>query len=78
MFGVSVGGLVKQTRAVICRAPNCTVSLMPTSNETIRPVILSRPEKTAVGFLILSAFAAPRLPITDASTKAARVHPNFI
>ena len=55
VFGVSVGGLVKQTRGVICRAPNCTVSSTPTSNETIRPVILSRPEKTAVGFLILSA-----------------------
>ncbi len=42
-------------RGVSWSAPNCTVSSVATSNETIRPVILSRPEKTAVGFLIRSA-----------------------
>ena len=42
---------------MICRAPNCTVSLIATSNEMIRPVILSRPLKTAIGLLILSASA---------------------
>ena len=78
VFGVSVGGLVKQTRGVTWRAPNWTVSSTATSNDTIRPVILSRPEKTAVGFLILSACAALKPPISDATTRAARVHPSFI
>src|SRR5262245_25508681 len=39
-------------RGVTCRAPNCTVSLSATSNVMMRPVILSRPENTAVGLAI--------------------------
>ena len=41
VLGFSVGGREKQTRGVICRAPNCTVSSIATSNETIRPVIFT-------------------------------------
>ena len=55
--GVSVWGRVRQTRGVICSVPNCTVSSMATSNVVMRPVILSRPAKTAVGLRISSARA---------------------
>ena len=41
-----------RTRGVICRAPNCTVSLIDTSKEMMRPVILSRPANTAVGLVM--------------------------
>src|SRR5262245_61798679 len=42
-------------RGVTLRAPNCTVSLILTSNAMMRPVILSRPANTAVGFWIFTA-----------------------
>src|SRR3981189_2324748 len=58
VLGVSVGGRVEQTRGVTCSAPNCTVSLMATSNDVMRPVILSRPEKTALGLTIFCAGGA--------------------
>ena len=67
--GASVEGREKQTRGVICSEPNCTVSLIATSKEMIRPVILSSPAKTAVGCLILSARAVP--PQSRAATDAA-------
>src|SRR5208282_4519378 len=58
--GASVCGRVRQTRGVICRLPNCTVSSIATSKEMMRPVILSRPAKMAVGLWISSArVAAP-------------------
>ena len=55
----SVGGRVWQTRGVTCKAPNCTVSSMSTSNSMMRPVILSSPEKTATGLLSGAAAAGP-------------------
>src|SRR5215207_9163643 len=72
VFGFSVGGRVKHILGVSCRAPNCTVSSTATSNEMIRPVILSSPEKTAVGFLILSANAGPAAKVAQASAAAAK------
>src|SRR5215213_973152 len=51
---------------------------MATSNETVRPVILSRPENTAVGFLILSACAMLLPKAMLARTKAARPVETFI
>src|SRR5262245_6280431 len=52
---VSLGGRVKHTRGVTWSAPNCTVSLIATSNVVMRPVFLSSPENTAVGLLIFAA-----------------------
>src|SRR5712671_5744241 len=40
-------------RGVTCRAPNCTVSPIATSKLMMRPVILSRPENSA---LVLGIF----------------------
>ena len=55
-------------RGVIWSAPNWTVSSTATSNEMIRPVILSSPAKIAVGFLILSAWAG--VPANAAAASA--------
>src|SRR5271169_4004429 len=57
-------------RGVICSEPNCTVSFIATSNEIIRPVILSRPAKTAVGCLILSASAGAQWQTPTAHPRA--------
>src|SRR5262249_47110517 len=50
-------------RGVTCSAPNCTVSLIATSNEMMRPVILSRPANTAVGLVIF----CPGVSVTTSS-----------
>jgi hypothetical protein len=71
VFWFSVGGRVKHIFGVSCSAPNCTVSSTATSKEMMRPVILSSPEKTAIGFLILSARAGPA-PSARAAMAAAR------
>lgn len=56
--GGSVGGRVSQTRGVTLRAPNSTVLLMGISRCEMRPVTLSSAAKTAIGFLIVSAYAS--------------------
>ena len=57
--GASVCGRVLQTRGVTFSEPNWTVSSTATSKLTMRPVVLSRPAKIAVGWRIGSARAAP-------------------
>ena len=58
--GASVCGRVLHTRGVTCSEPNCTVSSIATSKLMMRPVVLSRPAKIAVGWRIGSARRRPK------------------
>gem|GEM_PF-5015799 len=63
--GCSVGGRVLQTRGVTLSAPNSTVLFIGISRWEMRPVTLSRAANTAIGFLMISAWAG-----LEASTSA--------
>ena len=77
--GVSVCGRVLHTRGVTCSAPNCTVSSIATSKLMMRPVVLSRPAKIAVGCRIGSARSRRPQKNAHAPTAAgARDKGNFI
>jgi hypothetical protein len=65
--GGSVGGRVSQTRGVTLSAPNSTVLFMGISKWEMRPVTLSRAANTAIGFLMISAWAWP-----EANTRASK------
>ena len=65
----SAGASSRRAGVIWTARPNCTVSLIATSNEMMRPVILSRPSKTGDWIADLVG-AAPRLGAVSAATAA--------
>lgn len=68
--GVSVGGRVSQALGVTLSAPNSTVLFIGISRCDMRPVTLSSAANTAIGFLIISAWAPSTVsPVAEIAAK---------